>query len=202
MPKIAQQTDGERITLNSPTEAQNAFANIFAKFFEATPTTASGQIQDGVVSLDFNIEEMVAETNITLTGNINEVNEITIRNSDGKEYTYQKSTVDDNRIITYDNRENKKYITAKLLTPKEGAWSITAKGTDGVEIGLYAVSIREMNLQLNAQTDRLENGSNEANLPKGAVVDFTASYIYNNSPVFVRNVLPGQQGVPLHRRDR
>lgn len=182
MPKIAQQTDGERITLNSPTEAQNAFANIFAKFFEATPTTASGTIQDGVVSLDFNIEEMVAETNITLTGNINEVNEITIRNSDGKEYTYQKSTVDDNRIITYDNRENKKYITAKLLTPKEGAWSITAKGTDGVEIGLYAVSIREMNLQLNAQTDRLKNGSNEANLPKGAVVDFTASYIYNNSP--------------------
>lgn len=182
MPKIAQQTDGERITLNSPTEAQNAFANIFAKFFEATPTTASGTIQDGVVSLDFNIEEMVAETNITLTGNINEVTEITIRNSDGKEYTYQKSTVDDNRIITYDNRENKKYITAKLLTPKEGAWSVTAKGTDGVEIGLYAVSIREMNLQLNAQTDRLENGSNEADLPKGAVVDFTASYIYNNSP--------------------
>lgn len=182
MPKIAQATDGERITLNSPTEAQNAFANIFAKFFEATPTTASGIIQDGEVSLDFNIEEMVAETNITLTGNIDEVTEITIRNSDGKEYTYQKSTVDDNRIITYDNRENKKYITAKLLTPKEGTWSITAKGTDGVEIGLYAVSIREMNLQLNAQTDRLEKGSNEATLPKGAVVDFTATYIYNNSP--------------------
>lgn len=182
MPKIAEKTGGERITLNSPTEAQNAFANIFAKFFEATPTTASGTIQDGIVSLDFDIEEMVAETNITLTGNINEITEITIRNSDGKEYSYQKSTADDNRIITYDNRENKRYITAKLLTPKEGTWNITAKGTDGVEIGLYAVSIREMNLQLNAQTDRLENGSNEANLPKGAVVDFTASYIYNDLP--------------------
>lgn len=182
MQKIAEKTDGERITLNSPTEAQNAFSNIFAKFFEADPTTASGMIEDGLVSLDFEIDEMVAETNITLTGNINEVTEIVIRNADGKEYSYQKTTVDDNRIITYDNKENKRYITAKLLTPKEGTWSITAKGTDGIEIGLYAVSIREMNLQLNAQTDRLESGSNEVALPKGATVDFTASYIYNNSP--------------------
>ena len=178
MPKIAGETGGARIELNSPTEAQNAFSEIFAKFFDAVPTTASGIIQNGQVELDFDIDEMIAETNITLTGNTSEVNEIVLRNSDGKEFSYQKDTKDENKIITFGD----KYITAKLLTPKEGKWSVIAKGTDGVEIGMYAVSIREMNLQLNAQTDLLEDGSNEATIPKGSKIDFTATYIYNGSP--------------------
>lgn len=178
MPKIAEETGGARIELNSPTEAQNAFSEIFAKFFDAVPTTASGTIQNGQVALDFDIDEMIAETNITLTGNTSEVNEIVIKNSDGKEFSYQKDTKDENKIVTFGD----KYITAKLLTPKEGKWSVIAKGTDGVEIGMYAVSIREMNLQLNAQTDLLKEGSNEATIPKGSQIDFTATYIYNGSP--------------------
>ena len=173
MRQIPKKTNAAHIEMTSPTEAQNAFAEIFAKFFDAEPTTASGTIEDGKVSLNFKIGEMVAETNLTLTGQVSEVEKIVIRNSDGKETEYTKSVTEQSRIITYGD----KYSTAKLMTPKAGEWTITAYGTNGVEIGLYAVSIREMNLQLSALTDRVDGSTGI--LPKGSVVDFTASYIYN-----------------------
>lgn len=186
MRQIPEKTNAAHIEMTSPTEAQNAFAEIFAKFFDAEPTIASGTIQDGEVSLDFSIGEMIAETNLTITQkfaagsseveSVSEVEKIVIRDPEGKEITYEnnnKTISDANRVITFGD----KYITAKLMTPKSGGWTITAYGTDDVEIGLYAVSIREMNLQLNALTERVSG--NEGTLPKGTSVDFSASYIYN-----------------------
>lgn len=170
---IPGRTYTEPVILNKVTQAQNAFAGIFAEFFDAEPTTASGVIENGQVSLTFPIGEMIAETNLTLTGNITEVERVVLTNPSGKQEEYQKSVIQGDRIVSYDN--SGKYITIKLIMPSAGDWSVTAYGTDGVEIGLYAVSIREMNLQLQADiTDEV--------LGKGATVNFTASYIYNGEP--------------------
>ena len=186
MRQIAEKTNAAHIEMTSPTEAQNAFSEIFAKFFDADPTVASGTIANGQVALDFEIGEMIAETNLTITQKLDAaadeeqvislVDKIVITNPDGKETVYENKgrvITEDNKVISFGDM----YITAKLMTPKSGKWTITAYGTDNVEIGLYAVSIREMNLQLSALTDRVSGA--EGMLPKGCTVDFSASYIYN-----------------------
>ena len=169
---IAPGSGGTNTILQSASQAQNAFADIFAKFFDAEPTYASGTIQNGEVSLDFEIGEMVAETNLTITGRVDEITSIDVVDCNGETQTIKNG--DENasdRIVTFGDQ----YITIRLMAPEEGSWKIVAHGTDGVEIGLYAVSIREMNLKLNADI------SDADIISKGTSVNFTANFTYHGN---------------------
>ena len=150
---IPERTDTEPIALNDPDEAERAFTEIFARFFEATETMTmeSDTIEGGKASMDFTVDEMVAETNITLTGPIAEVESVELIEPDGTSEMYNVSdgNIDNlDRKVVFEDR----YISLKLIMPPDGGWTVSVYGTDGVRIGLYAVSIRELTLLL---TDNL-----------------------------------------------
>ena len=142
---IPERTDTEPIALNDPDEAERAFTEIFARFFEATETMTmeSDTIEGGKASMDFTVDEMVAETNITLTGPIAEVESVELIEPDGTSEMYNVSdgNIDNlDRKVVFEDR----YISLKLIMPPDGGWTVSVYGTDGVRIGLYAVSIREL----------------------------------------------------------
>lgn len=176
IPEIAD----DHIELSSATEAQDAFASIFEKFYEVTPEVSEPmEVTNGECSRIITLDEMIAETNITLTGtaeDIGAITDIVITDNNKQSKKYIESTKDDesgNRIITFEE----KYITIKLLTPAAGEWTITVHGSDGIEIGLYAVSIHEMDLKLTTTASPDADGK----IAKGATVDFYASFEYHGS---------------------
>lgn len=172
---IPLKTGTDPIELRQASQAENAFASIFAKFFDATPTIAEETINNGMASMTFEIGEMVAETNMTLTGAIDQVEKVELLGPDGIREEYSQSdSAASNRVVIFEDR----YITMKLMTPTNGNWTVNVYGTDGVQIGLYAVSIREMNLELSDNDPYMEEGI----LPKGATVEFSARYIYHGNP--------------------
>ncbi len=172
MRQIPEKTNGEHIELLSASQAQKAFSDIFSKFFTASPQIQEGVIQSDSLVLDFTVDEMVAETNVILTGDIAGVSEIKLSNENGLTYSYTQSMVEEERIVTFD----KQYIAAKLLIPKTGKWNVTVSGAAGVKIGMYAVSMREMNLQLSAAFS-----GDKDTISKGTEISFTASYLYNDT---------------------
>ncbi|MDO4322285.1 MAG: vWA domain-containing protein [Lachnospiraceae bacterium] len=169
------ETPEEHVELRNATDAQTAFADIFSKFFDVEPEAVESMvIENGECSREFELDEMIAETNITMTGTaegLEQLQDIMITDCNGQTTTYTSSVVQQNRIVTFE----KQYITIKLMTPQAGLWKVTAHGTDDVEIGLYAVSIHEMDLQLTANTA-------EEVLAKGTTLNFTASFVYHDNP--------------------
>ena len=165
---IPERTDTEPIALNDPDEAERAFTEIFARFFEATETMTmeSDTIEGGKASMDFTVDEMVAETNITLTGPIAEVESVELIEPDGTSEMYNvfDGNIDNlDRKVVFEDR----YISLKLIMPPSGGWTVCVYGTDGVRIGLYAVSIRELTLLLKdnlppADEDEIAEGQTAA----------------------------------------
>lgn len=186
---IPQKTGTGPIMLQDASAAENKFAEIFGTFFGASPTTAEMTIDNGMASMAFDIDELVAETNITLTSEtdqIGEVERVELVGPDGATEVYSASdSASPNRIVVFEDR----YITMKLLTPTNGRWTLNVYGTDGVKIGLYAVSIREMNLRLKDNEPYAEGGI----LPRGTDVEFSAFYLYHSeepytSPTVYREI--------------
>lgn len=171
-------TGTEAITLDDASKASEAYAQIFTRFFQAEETGISDSqtIQDGIATFNFEIKEMVAETNVTLTGNIADFESVDIINADGGTETFNKA--DGN--VTHENGDSaifdEKYMIMKLVTPKEGNCQIVVHGTNDVQVGLYAVSIREMNLMLSSD----QNSS--AEVARNTTVTFNGEYFYKGHP--------------------
>lgn len=187
---IPVQTDGEGLELKDAKMAQDAYAQIFTKFFDAESTVAtdSGVIKEGQVTLNFDIGEMVAETSVTLTGMVDQIDAIEIKENDGKAKKYERRKSGENREIEDEDTIvvfGDSYITLKLFSPENGDYSVTAYGTDDVEIGLYAVSIREMDLKLSSDVDDGEI------FPKGNTATFRTAFTYKGrdykSSTFYKN---------------
>lgn len=187
---IPTKTGGEGLELKDANMAQDAYAQIFTKFFDAESTVAtdSGVITDGQVTLQFDIGEMVAETSVTLTGSVDQVKAVEITDNNGKKEKYERRAPGENREIEEEDTVvvfGDSYITIKLFSPENGDYSVTAYGTDEVEIGLYAVSIREMDLKLSSDVDDGEI------FPKGNTATFRTAFTYKGrdykSSTFYKN---------------
>ncbi|MCI5900327.1 MAG: VWA domain-containing protein [Lachnospiraceae bacterium] len=174
MQHIADETDGEKFTAFTQLEVQNNFAEIFNKFYEGTEAggiEVNSEIKDGVASMDFDVSEMIAETNITITGDdMGKIESVELVDPSGSSKSYTKSTKTDARIITF---EEDSYIMIKLLAPTEGKWTARVKGVDGAKLTMMTVPIRELGLLLSTGTD------NSKELGKGTEVTLSAKFIYN-----------------------
>ena len=171
MQHIADATGGQKVTAESNTEVEKAFSDIFAKFYDVDIKRQEGTIADGKASLEFTVEEMIAEMNITVTGSrMDDVTAIELTDAQGNSKKYENSVETDSRIIIFDD-EN--YAMIKLLQPMAGTWSITVYGTDGVKINLMAIPMLEVNFSLNTSADLSKV------IPKGGNIDFTATFVYN-----------------------
>lgn len=175
MQHIAEATGGEKVTAESNTEVKNCFSDIFAKFYDVNMQVGNGVIKDGKASLEFVVEEMIAEMNITVTGSeMDKITAIELTDAQGNSKSYKKSAETDSRIVTF---EDNNYAMIKLLQPTAGTWSVTAYGTDGIEIELMAIPMLEVNFSLNTSADLSQV------FPKGASIDFTAYFMYNDQSV-------------------
>lgn len=98
MQHIADETGGEKFTAFTQLEVQNNFAGIFNKFYEGTEAggiLVNSEIKSGKANMDFDVAEMIAETNITITGNdMSKVNSIELTDPSGstKKYTETNKT--------------------------------------------------------------------------------------------------------------
>lgn len=172
MTRIAEGTGGKRIEVNNPSQIDEAFTEIFSRFYENEDFDVSVlTLTDGKAQKDFEVPDMTAEASIIISGTeAAQINSVEITDPKGVSKTYEKSEKSDSRIVTF---ENNQYIMIKLLQPVVGKWSVTAYGKDGVTIKVMSTSIHEMNLHLTTQQNT------EETLQKGKVVEFTASFIYN-----------------------
>ena len=72
--------------------------------------------------MDFDVAEMIAETNITITGNdMSKVNSIELTDPSGSTKKYTETNKTDSRVVTF---EKGSYIMVKLLAPMEGKWKV------------------------------------------------------------------------------
>ena len=120
---IADETGGEKFTAFTQLEVQNNFAGIFNKFYEGTEAGGiliNSEIKSGKANMDFDVAEMIAETNITITGNdMSKVNSIELTDPSGSTKKYTETNKTDSRVVTF---EKGSYIMVKLLAPMEGKW--------------------------------------------------------------------------------
>lgn len=154
MQHIADETGGEKFTAFTQLEVQNNFAGIFNKFYEGTEAGGiliNSEIKSGKANMDFDVAEMIAETNITITGNdMSKVNSIELTDPSGSTKKYTETNKTDSRVVTF---EKGSYIMVKLLAPMEGKWKVKVNGTDGVKLTMMTVPIRELGLSLSTSTD-------------------------------------------------
>lgn len=172
MTRIAEGTGGKRIEVNSPVQIDEAFAEIFSRFYENENFDVSVlTLKDGKATKEFSVPEMTAEASVIVSGTETaQIDSVEVTDPKGVTQKYTKSERSDSRVITF---ENEKYIMIKLLQPAPGNWSVTAYGKDGVSIKVMSTSVQEMNLHLTTQQ------STEGTLKKGTTVEFNAAFVYN-----------------------
>lgn len=172
MTRIAEGTGGKRIEVNSPAQIDEAFAEIFSRFYENENFDVSVlTLENGKATKEFSVPEMTAEASVIVSGTETaQIDSVEVTDPKGVVQKYTKSEQSDSRVITF---ENKKYIMIKLLQPTPGNWAVTAYGKDGVTIKVMSTSVQEMNLHLTTQQ------STEGTLKKGTTVEFNASFVYN-----------------------
>lgn len=99
--------------------------HIFNKFYEGTEAggiLVNSEIKSGKANMDFDVAEMIAETNITITGNdMSKVNSIELTDPSGSTKKYTETNKTDSRVVTF---EKGSYIMVKLLAPMEGKWKV------------------------------------------------------------------------------
>lgn len=173
MQHIADETGGEKFTAFTQLEVQNNFAGIFNKFYEGTEAggiLVNSEIKSGKANMDFDVAEMIAETNITITGNdMSKVNSIELTDPSGSTKKYTETNKTDSRVVTF---EKGSYIMVKLLAPMEGKWKVKVNGTDGVKLTMMTVPIRELTFSSTSTDTSKELG-------KGTEVTLSARFSYN-----------------------
>lgn len=176
MQRIAEETGGEKVTAGSNADVGNAFSDIFAKFYDVNITGKEGTIKNGQADLEFEVEEMIAEMNITVSGSkMDKIEEIELTDGQGNTKKYKKSKKieeTDSRIVNFSDSN---YALIKLLQPKAGKWRLTAYGSDGIEISMMTIPMMELNFNLTTSADLTQV------IPKGGSVDFSASFVYNGN---------------------
>ncbi len=176
---IPARTGTEPVELSQATQAESSFADIFSRYYDTIPTIGYQAIQNGQAAMDFFVEEMVAETSLTLIGETGQLEYLELKHPDGTMERLDIGTAAEqaeDREISFEDR----YIIIKLLTPENGDWQIIAHGPDGIELGLYAVSIRELNLHLTDNDPAIVDGE----IGVGSTIDFNAQFIYHNTPYY------------------
>lgn len=179
---IPQQTGTDPIALNTEADAQKAFANIFSSLYGTSDdmlTVDPVKIQGGSAEMPFEIDDMVAETTLTVTGDVASLTDIQLLLPDGttETYTLPDPESTETREVTVEPGDSGGYVSMKLLLPPSGSWKIVCHGTDGVEVGLYAVSVRDMGIQLSDNSPQQVEGV----YPKGTSVELTGQYVYHNN---------------------
>lgn len=177
---------GDYVPLKNAEDAQARFAEIFRLFFD--PDNEDGaqvqsQVTDdkGDAEFHFSVDGMVAELNVTLTSKDSSlIREIEIGHGDvmsAYDLTqYTEPIQEENRTITRDER----HITIKTMVPAPGDdWKLFVHGEARTEIGMYALSVHDMNMQLKAAADSIEEGEHSITIRQNGSVQFTASYIYD-----------------------
>lgn len=172
MTRIAEGTGGKRIEVNSPSQIDEAFTEIFSRFYENENFDISVlTLTNGKAEKEFTVPDMTAEASVIISGTeAAQIDYVEVTDPKGASKKYEKSETSDSRIVTF---ENNKYIMIKLLQPTVGKWKVAAYGKDGITIKVMSTSIQEMNLHLTTQQDT------SATLQKGKTVDFSASFVYN-----------------------
>ena len=180
---------GEYFPMKNAAQAQKRFAEIFIDFFDPNNQDESqvqSQITDeqGDASFPFTVGELVAELNVTLTcDDTSSVRSIEIgRGGDLTSYDltgYSAPIEERERTITKEDR----YITIKMMVPTPGDdWEVVVHGEAQTELGMYALSIHDMNLGLQAVTDTQEAGTGSVVTGTGRSVQFKAAYVYDGKP--------------------
>ena len=149
---------GEYIPLKKASDAHEKFAEIFDLFFDPNREEDAGtqsQITDsnGDATFPFSVGDMVAELNITLTcADTAKIKSVEIGRGD-QMTAYDMETYDvplqrEDLIVTREDR----HITCKLMLPPPGEdWKLIVHGEPDTEIGMYALSIHDMNLILRVE---------------------------------------------------
>ncbi|MCR5403586.1 MAG: VWA domain-containing protein, partial [Butyrivibrio sp.] len=201
---------GDYIPLTDAEDAQARFAEIFQLFFapdDEDESHVQTQITDenGDAEFQFSVGPMVAELNVTLTCEDSSlIRGIEIGRGDSMSAydltDYSEPIQEENRTITREDR----HIMIKMMVPEpDDDWKVVVHGEADTEIGMYALSVHDMNLQLTAEpeepeeseeseeSERLqESGKTEDSKdPEASItsrqkgtVQFKASYLYKGIP--------------------
>ena len=178
---------GEYVPMESASEAQDKFAQIFKNFFDPnnndeSQTDIRMTDENGDATFQFSVGEMVAEMNVTLTcDDSSAIRSIEVGAGDNLAYydlsSYRSPIQENDRTITKED----KYITIKLMVPTpDDKWSVVVHGSANTALGMYALSIHDMNFQLMAKTDMIDEETGAVLVGQGGAVQFVASYIYDN----------------------
>ena len=177
---------GKYFPMTSAADAQETFAEIFKLFFDPN-TSDDTQFQyqttneQGDAEFSFTVGEMVAELNVTLTcDDTSLINSFEIGHGDDMASydlsSYDRPIQEADRISTKEAR----YITVKLMVPTpDEDWKVKVHGAAATELGMYALSIHDMNFQLQAVADIPEEVAGTVMVGPQSTVQFIASYIYD-----------------------
>ena len=178
MERIAEECKTDKVTADSTEKVEKAFADIFAQFYSVDMQRKEGVIQNGKASLNFEVEEMIAEMNITVTGSqMDDVTAIELTDGKGNTKKYErkaKPVETDSRIVIFND---KNYAMIKLIQPQAGNWQVTAYGSDGIKINLMAIPMLEVNFRLNTFADPAQM------IDKGSSVEFGACFVYHGQSI-------------------
>ena len=155
---------GEYIPLKKASDAQSKFAEIFDLFFDPNnkeDSEVQSQVTDksGDAEFLFSVGDMVAELNITLTcADSDKIQGVGIGRGDQLTAydmtSYQEPIQEEDRTVTKEDR----YITFKLMLPPPGEdWKVIVHGDAETEIGMYTLTIHDMNLILRAEPVQSED---------------------------------------------
>lgn len=177
---------GEYVPMTNTAQAQDKFAEIFKSFFDPNnkdDSQAQTQVTDenGIAQFPFSVGDMVAEINVILTcDDADQISSIEVgRGESLTSYdldSYEAPIQDHDRIIT----KEKKYITIKIMIPEAADdWKVVAHGTTDLELGMYALSIHDMNIHLTADKNQVDPEKGMILAAQGKAVSLGAVYLYD-----------------------
>ena len=169
---IPGKTGTDPIELKSAEQAAEEFEKIFAAMYpESNFDHDTGEIRNGKKEFDIKVDEMTAEQNITLTGDVAKFTNIEIEAPSGGKTTIKQGEQKTQGAILSNFEVG--YVSMKILTPEAGRWNVTVNGTDHVVIGLTSVGFKKTNLELSSDVSGGE-------VKPGTKVNFTVRYVYND----------------------
>lgn len=197
MEKMGRETGGDIKVITSDVRDNNGldgivqtFGTIFSRFMDVVPQTGTIEIIDNKATKDFEIPDMVAETNIIITSpDLLKVDSVSVTNlKTGVERCFSENVSEEDFRVTINKG---KYVMIKMIQPKAGDWRLTVYGQDGAKIYLQSISSQEMNLHLALVPDGSERSYGKKTQIKAAAYfryngkSYVSDTFYKDNPAYL-----------------